>query len=85
MQPNDEATDTDLAMNGLTIGSAVDAARGEAQSLHEEVMLRSDVLAHKNRDEFFAFAHNWIVADMIEVGNKRKLRSSTRGCSSVRP
>jgi hypothetical protein len=44
-------------MDRLTIGGAVNATRGEAQCLYEKVMLRSDVLAHQSRNEFFGFAH----------------------------
>jgi hypothetical protein len=61
MQPNNKVADTNLAMNGLAIGSAVDTARGETQSIHEKVMLRGDVLAYEDRDESFAFVHSVLV------------------------
>jgi hypothetical protein len=57
MQPNHEVSSANLGVNGLALGSAVDAARREAEGGHEEVMRRGNILANENRDETLDFVH----------------------------
>ena len=59
MQPNRKVTRAHLGMDDLAFGSAVNAARCEAQGVHEKVMLRGDILAHEKGNEPFDFGHIW--------------------------
>ncbi len=57
MQPNHVVSRANLGVNDLAIGSAVHAARREAESGHEEIMRCRNILAKENRDETLDFVH----------------------------
>ena len=53
MQPDHETAAANFAVDGLTVSSAMDTARGETENIHEKVVLGGNVLADEKRDEFF--------------------------------
>jgi hypothetical protein len=57
VQPNGRVSDANLAVNGLTLGIAVDDSWFETEGFDEKVMRRWDVLVDEKWDDALEFAH----------------------------
>ena len=49
MQPDQEIAGTNLSVNRLAIGRALNATGNEAEGIDQEIMRRRDVLVHQDR------------------------------------
>ena len=81
MQPNHKITRTNLCVDRLTIGVAMNAARGETQRFNKKIMPSCYVLVHEDWNDSLDRGHVCLpfassFRPKVEIGDGRPARHS---------